>query len=325
MRYVPPVLIQYRYRILSLLSLLLILEMVVVAGISSVPAEYEYEWVFGWPLLITMLAWAGIAGVVSICAPIGGEMLKRGGRIILVLSSALFATFIFSPILEEIVLRSESLALFLDNLFWSSQILLFFIVWVGIVVVVGAISDTETGRRVYLLIGVFPLLVVTYSEMLWTAFFSMGLVLDLLEPLDLYTDLLVYILYFLGVLFIILSTTLAIGAVVLRSTLDVPRVVVAIVALGVSILVFGSAIGVGYLLFFLPYSGYPDPPPISVINFIVVVPVLWSLTFSVFGTMLVGTMRRPTRNITVTGGGIVAMTLALALYLHLTDIWVIFR
>ena len=153
----------------------------------------------------------------------------------------------------------------------------------------------------------------------------MGLVLDLLEPLDLYTDLLVYILYFLGVLFIILSTTLAIGAVVLRSTLDVPRVVVAIVALGVSILVFGSAIGVGYLLFFLPYSGSVDPPPASAVSFIISVPVLWSLTFSVFGTMLVGTMRRPIRNITVTGGGIVAMTLALALYLHLTDIWVIFR
>ena len=335
--------IQYPYRILSLLSLLLILEMVVVAGISSVPAEYEYEWVFGWLLLITMLAWAGIAGVVSICAPIGGEMLKRRGRIILVLSSALFATSIFSPILGATLFQSA----FLADLFWQSHLLLFLIVWIGIVVVIGATSDAATGRKIYLrigvfhpapeagftlystktylLIGVFPLLVVAYSEMLWTAFVSMGLVLDLLEPLDLYTDLLINLLYFLGVLFIILSTTLVIGAVVLRSTLDVPRVVVAIVALGISIVVFGSAIGVGYLLFFFPYSGSVDPPPASAVSFIISVPVLWSLTISVFGAMLVGTMRRPIRNITVTGVGIVAMTLALALYLHLTDIWEIFR
>ena len=343
MQYVPPVLIQYRYRILSLLSLLLIVEMVVVAGIISVPAEYEYEWVFGWPLLITMLAWAGIAGVVSICAPIGGEMLKRGGRIILVLSSALFSTSIFSPILGATLFQSA----FLADLFWQLHLLLFLIVWIGIVVVIGATSDAATGRKIYLrvgvfhpapeagftlystktylLIGVFPLLVVAYSEMLWTAIFSMGLVLDLLEPLDLYTDLLINLLYFLGVLFIILSTTLVIGAVVLRSTLDVPRVVVAIVALGISIVVFGSAIGVGYLLFFFPYSGSVDPPPASAVSFIISVPVLWSLTISVFGAMLVGTMRRPIRNITVTGVGIVAMTLALALYLHLAGIWEIFR
>ena len=342
MRYVPPVLIRYRYQILALLSLLLIVEMVVVAVISSVPAEYEYEWVFGWPLLITMLAWAGIASVVSICAPIGSEMLKRGGRIILILSSALFVTSIFSPILEAMLFQSA----FLYDLFWQPHLLLFLIVWIGIVVVVGATSDAATGRKIYLrigvfhpapeagftlystktylLIGVFPLLVVAYSEMLWTAFVSMGLVLDLLEPLDLYTDLLINLLYFLGVLFIILSTTLVIGAVVLRSTLDVPRVVVAIVALGISIVVFGSAIGVGYLLFFFPYSGYVEPPPASAVSFIISVPVLWSLTISVFGAMLVGTMRRPIQNITVAGVGVVAMTLTLAGYLQLSDIWEIF-
>lgn len=340
MRYVPPVLIQYRYRILSLLSLLLILEMVVVAGISSVPAEYEYEWVFGWPLLITMLAWAGIAGVVSICAPIGGEMLKRGGRIILVLSSALFATFIFSPILGAILFQSA----FLLDLFWQPHLLLFLIVWIGIVVVVGATSDAATARKIYLRIGVFhpapeigftlystktylrvgvlPLLVVTYTGMLWTAFFSMDIVEGLLEPL-VSTDLLDDLIILLGVLFILLSTFLVIGAVVLRSTLDIPRIVVAVVALGISILVFGSAIGIGLLLFFSD-SEYVEPPPVSFLLFLEVVPVLWSLTISVFGTMLIGTMRRPTQGITVAGVGMVAMTLALVWYLHFTDIWVIF-
>ena len=340
MRYVPPVLIQYRYRILSLLSLLLILEMVVVAGISSVPAEYEYEWVFGWLLLITMLAWAGIAGVVSICAPIGGEMLKRGGRIILVLSSALFATFIFSPILGAILFQSA----FLLDLFWQPHLLLFLIVWIGIVVVVGATSDAATARKIYLRIGVFhpapeigftlystktylrvgvlPLLVVTYTGMLWTAFFSMDIVEGLLEPL-VSTDLLDDLIILLGVLFILLSTFLVIGAVVLRSTLDIPRIVVAVVALGISILVFGSAIGIGLLLFFSD-SEYVEPPPVSFLLFLEVVPVLWSLTISVFGTMLIGTMRRPTQGITVAGVGMVAMTLALVWYLHFTDIWVIF-
>ena len=338
MRYVPPALIQYRYRILALLSLLLIVEMVVVAGISSVPAEYEYEWVFGWPLLITMLAWAGIASVVSICAPIGGEMLKRGGRIILILSSALFVTSIFSPILEATLFQSA----FLYDLFWQPHLLLFLIVWIGIVVIFGATipdidhrssfketldmsvvlrtisDDVERSRKIYLLIGVFPLLVVTYTGMLWTAVYSMDIVEGLLEPL-VSTDLLDELIILLGVLFILLSNSLVIGAVVLRSPLDVHRVVVAIIALGASIVIFGSAIGVGILLFL---SG--EQPPASAVSFIVFVPVLWSLTISVFGAMLVGTMRRPIQNITVAGVGVVAMTLTLAWYLHFTDIWVIF-
>ena len=341
MRYVPPVLIQYRYRILALLSLLLIVEMVVVAGISSVPVKYEYEWVFGWALLITIMAWIGIAGVVGVGAPVRGEVLKRGGHIILILSSALFATFIFSPILGAMLFQSA----FLLDLFWQPHLLLFLIVWIGIVVVVGATSDAATARKIYLRIGVFhpapeagftlystktylrigvfPLLVATCSGILWTAVFSMDIVEGFWEP-QVSTDLLDDLIVLLGVLFIILSNSLVIGAVVLRSTLDVHRVVVAIIALGVSIVAFGSAIGVGILLFFLPYSGYSDPPPVSVLLFLEVVPVLWSLTISVFGTMLIGTMRRPTQGITVAGVGMVAMTLALVWYLHFTDIWVIF-
>lgn len=319
MRYVPPVLIQYRYRILALLSLLLILEMVAVAVISSVPAEYEYEWVFGWTLLITMVAWTGIAGVIGVGAPVGSKVLKRGGDIILILSSALFATSIFSPILGATLFQSA----FLLDLFWQPHLLLFLIVWIGIVVVVGATSDAATARKIYLRIGVFLLLVATSSGILWTAVFSMDIVEGLLEPL-VSTDLLDDLIILLGALFILLSNSLVIGAVVLRSTLDVHRVVVAIIALGVSIVAFGSAIGVGILLFFLPYSGYSEPPPVSAVNFIVFVPVLWSLTISVFGTMLIGTMRRPTQGITVAGVGMVAMTLALVWYLHFTDIWVIF-
>ena len=317
MRYVPPVLIQYRYPILAFLSLLLILQLVGLADISSVPIEYE--WVSGWTLLITMVAWTGIAGVVGIGAPVRGEVLKRGGHIILILSSALFATSIFSPILGATLFQSA----FLLDLFWQPHLLLFLIVWIGIVVVVGATSDAATARKIYLRIGVFLLLVATSSGILWTAVFSMDIVEGLLEPL-VSTDLLDDLIILLGALFILLSNSLVIGAVVLRSTLDVHRVVVAIIALGVSIVAFGSAIGVGILLFFLPYSGYSEPPPVSAVNFIVFVPVLWSLTISVFGTMLIGTTRRPIQGITVAGVGMVAMTLALAWYLHFTDIWVIF-
>ena len=260
MRYVPPVLIQYRYPILAFLSLLLILQLVGLADISSVPIEYE--WVSGWTLLITMVAWTGIAGVVGIGAPVRGEVLKRGGHIILILSSALFATSIFSPILGATLFQSA----FLLDLFWQPHLLLFLIVWIGIVVVVGATSDAATARKIYLRIGVFLLLVATSSGILWTAVFSMDIVEGLLEPL-VSTDLLDDLIILLGALFILLSNSLVIGAVVLRSTLDVHRVVVAIIALGVSIVAFGSAIGVGILLFFLPYSGYGEPPPASAVNF----------------------------------------------------------
>ena len=53
MRYVPPVLMRYRYPILALLSLLLIVE-VVVTNIDPVPIEYKK--VFGWLFFFTTSA-----------------------------------------------------------------------------------------------------------------------------------------------------------------------------------------------------------------------------------------------------------------------------
>lgn len=334
MRYVPPVLIRYRYRILVSLSLLLILEMVVVASISSAPIEYEYEWVSGWIMFLTTFAWMGMAGVVGVGAPVGVRALKRPAPI-LILPPAIFVILMLSPIF----------VLSLDELFWQAHSLLFIMVWAGIVVIFGATildiehrssfketldmsvvfgttSDAERSRKVFLRMGVFPLLMVAWIGMFWTYGLLVDPVFDLLDRLPGIDTVLIANLFIpLGALFIILLTSLVILPVIGRSEmfLGIPRIVVALVAFVISAVALAFVIGIGLLIAGGSGSG-SDAPGVGLL-LIVVMPVLWSLTFCVFGTVLIGRMRRPIRNITVAGVGMVVMDEVLLLYLHLSGIW----
>lgn len=204
MRYVPSALIQYRYPILAMLSLLLISEMV-LAGIGPVPIEYE--WVLGWLLFLTVLAWAGIAGVIGVGAPVGGDIMKHGGRILIVLSLALFAIF-----LAPFLFLSQYIVGLLG---WLYGFLLI-VVWTGIVVIVGAISNLEHGMKTYLLIGVFPLLMLLQFEVFWTELLSINLLMligDLLSSvLGISRDSTGILSWMLALLFIVLSNSLVLAS-----------------------------------------------------------------------------------------------------------------
>lgn len=342
MRYVPPVLMRYRYPILALLSLLLIVE-VVVTSIDTVPIEYE--WVLGWLLFLTVLAWAGIAGTIGVGAPVGEYVLKRPARI-LILPPVLFVMFILSPLFEAILFSSNDLqSVLLDELIWQPYSILFLMVWAGIVVIFGATIpdiehrssfketldmsvvlritlDVERSRRLYLRMGVFPLLMFACVGLFGTAALLMDPVLDLLDRLvgiELINDLIIP----LGALCIILPSSLVIEAVIRRSMLvDRPRIVTAISALGISVAAFVFVVVIGLFLFAFGTGSSADAPGVALFLF-VVMPVLLSLTVCVFGTVLIGTMRRPVRNVTVAGVGMVAMTQVLVWYLLFSGIWVI--
>ena len=293
MRYVPPVLIRYRYPILVLLSLLLISEMV-LAGIGPVPIEYE--WVLGWLLFLTVLAWAGIAGVIGVGAPVGGDIMKHGGRILIVLSLALFAIF-----LAPFLFLSQYIVGLLG---WLYGFLLI-VVWTGIVVIVGAISNLEHGMKTYLLIGVFPLLMLLQFEVFWTELLSINLLMligDLLSSvLGISRDSTGILSWMLALLFIVLSNSLVLAAAI-RGTMDNPRIVVAlVVAFGISAVAFAAVIGVALLIM--------DP--------FIIGPLLVALPSSVLGTALIGTMRRPVRNLTVSGISLAVMIITVGWYWYL--------
>ena len=343
MRYVPPVLIQYRYPILALLSLLLIVE-VVVTSIDPVPIEYKKG--FGWLFFFTTSAWIGMAGIIGVGAPVGEYVLKRPARI-LILPPVLFVMFILSPVFEAILSSSNDPQSFLlDELFWQPYSILFLMIWAGIVVIFGATipdidhrssfketldmsvvlrtisDDVERSRKIYLRMGVFPLLMVACVGLFGTAALLMDPVLDLLDRLvgiELIGDLIIP----LGALCIILPTSLVIEAVIRRSMLvDRPRIVTAISAFRISVVAFVFVVVIGLFLFAFGTGSSADAPGVALFLF-VVMPILLSLTVCVFGTVLIGTMRRPVRNVTVAGVGMVAMTQVLVWYLLFSGIWVI--
>ena len=187
-------------------------------------------------------------------------------------------------------------------------------------VVFRTISDVERSRKIYLRMGVFPLLMVAWIGMFWTNNLLLDRVFDFLDLLpgsDLIADLIVP----LGALFILLSTSLVVGAVIRRSMFGSPLLVVALVSLAISAVPLAPVIGFMMAVFLGAYGSRTDAPG-EALFFIAVMPVLWSLTFCVFGTLLIGRIRRPIRNITVAGVGMLVMTQVLILYLYFAGIWI---
>ena len=316
MSYILHILTPYRYPILAALSLLLIAEMALAAvnlipGVNLIPIEYE--WVLGWLTLLTIVAWAGIAMVIGVSAPTGGDAPKRRGHLIWILSPTLFAAML---VLLAILGANIFQAQFLLDVFWQPYLLVLVVVWIGMVVTVGATANVESSKKTYLFTGIFPLLILAWTLLFWTTLSFTDEVLDLSNRL--LGANLVDLVIPLGALFIVLSTSLVIGAVLRRSAMvDSRRIVVAITAFGISIFLFFSAMGIGVLLYFFSAGGSPDAPG-AALGVMAIMPVLWSLATTVLGAVLIGRMRRPIRNITVAGIGMAAMILVFGWYWFLT-------
>jgi len=338
MQHILPILMRYRYLILASLSLLLISEMVVV-DIDFVPVEYE--WVFRCLVALTMAAWTGILCVIGYGPPIDRAVVKRTsniyapdssvvaledepkrrGHIVLVLSPALFAMFallsILSPILFHLspILFQAQFLLDLIGPYWTVFFWpywpVFFMVWIGIVVIVGANVNVDSSKKTYLVVNVFPILVLGLTILFVPAALLLGVSNGVIQ--------------LFGLLVVFLSTFLVIGAVVRRTMLsDNSWITVAMISFGISAVSFVpvmlnllfAASGAARLDTCLDCPGLA----VGVITAIVIVtPILLSLTISVPLTMLIGTMRHPIRNITVAGIGIAPMIVLFVV--HWSNIW----
>ena len=261
MQHILPILMRYRYLILASLSLLLISEMVVV-DIDFVPIEYE--WVFRCLMALTVAAWTGILCVIGYGPPIDRAVVKRTpniyvpdssvvdaledepkftqeylramyprvidaledepkrrGHTILVLSPALFVMFALFSILGAILFQAQFL---LDLIRWPHW-LVFFMIWIEIVVIVGSTVNIDSSKKTYLVVNVFPLLVLVWT-MLYIAASSES-------------ECLGVVMYLFGGLVVFLSYFLMIGAVVRRAMLsDNSWVTVAMISFGISVVSF---------------------------------------------------------------------------------------
>ena len=279
---IPSTLIRYRYWILAALSLLLMSEMA-LAWINIIPAEYE--WGLGGLLFLTAMAWVTAVGLIGIVAPMERDPMEYVYFFLAVLSAVLF-TMLVSPLLLEP----------LDSVFWQRPLLfLLTTVWMGLMAIVGATSNAERNSTIHTRLIVFPLLVIAWSGLLvhyWVAFAIFDVLLLLPSP---------YALSLLS-LFVVLSNSLTLGVLLLRTMLvNKPRttvkyVVVALTALGISAFTYAIAVGLGLLSIVVVGLGFA----------FIVIFLVASLS-SVLGTMAIGTMRRPIRNITVAGIGMVGM------------------
>ena len=342
MSYILPILTPYRYPILAALSLLLIAEMALAAvdlipGVNLIPIEYE--WALGGLMLLTIVAWAGIAMVIGVAPPAGGNLMKHGVRILLVLSPLALFTIIVSPLL-----------------FLYPYLLVLIMVWIGIVVTVGIHANTdpitkatsapsvyrmdastlagtpqdeqaERNTKTFLRRGAFPLLVFLIIALFWTFFLLSTTVTDrvwdLLDPVwDLLDSLIGINLKYnvdapFAALFFVPTTFLVVGAALRRSWLaNRPRIVVVLAAVGISVAAFVACIGILAFLY-APIARGIEAPGLA-LALMVITPVLLSIVGPVFGTILIGTMRRSIRNITVAGIGMAAMILVFGWYWFLT-------
>ena len=291
---IPSILIRYRYHILVALSLLLMSGMA-LAGINIVPVEYE--WGLGVLLFLTTVAWVSAVGLIGVVAPIERDPMEYVYFFLAVLSAVIF-TMLVSPLLLEP----------LDSVFWQRPLLFLLItVWMGLMAIAGATSYAERNSTIHTRLIVFPLLVIAWSGLLihyWVAFAIFDDPLLLLPP--------PYALSLVS-LFVVLSNSLTFGALLLQTRLTNRRrtpllyVVVALTALGISAFTYAMAVGLGLLTIVVVGLSFP-----------LIAILLIAILSSVFATKVIGTMRRPIRNITVAGIGVVGMIIVVGWYWYWT-------
>ena len=317
MQHILPILMRYRYLILASLSLLLISEMVVV-DIDFVPIEYE--WVFRCLVALTMVAWTGILCVIGYGPPIDRAVVKRTsniyapdssvvdaledepkrrGHTIFVLSPALFVMFVLLSVWGANLYQVQFLLDLIRWPYWP----VFFMVWIGMVVIVGATVNIDSSKKTYLVVNVFPLLVLA-----WTVLYMVG---NLYLAVRSESEVVWYgVMYLFGGLVVFLSYFLIVREVVLRTMLpDEYSIRLAVISFGISVALSAVSFMPVMLVVLEAVSSVErcrgDCAQIGVAfatAVIIAIPILMSLAISVALTILIGTMRRPIRNITTVVG-----------------------
>ena len=268
-----------RYRYWILSALsLLLMSEMALAWINIIPDEYE--WGLGGLLFITTVTWVSTVGLSGVVAPIERDSIAYTYLFLAVLFATFVALILWGAI--DTILSVRSLLFGLGT------------IWMGLMVIVGATSNHHR-------LIVFPLLLIVCFGLLihyWVAFAIFDDLLILPPP---------YALSLVS-LFVVLSISLTLGVLLLRTMLvNKPRTTMKYVVVALTAFTYAIAVGLGLLSIVVVGLGFP-----------LIVILLLAILYSVFGTMAIGTMRRPIRNVTVAGIGMAGMIIVVGWYWYWT-------
>ena len=277
MRYTYALVLNRPRLILAILSLLVITEMG-LAYFDTVPIKYE--WLLGWLLFLTILAWMGMVGLTGVIAPV---------------SSKAFLCMYASPLLVSSLLILSILVAPNSWFTWFSISTMTILPFV--LAAIGAVAPANFSAKAYSILVAFPLILVAWLWLWWLLSSS---------PFG-YVGWTVAVSYALAI-------PLLIGAVTLRTILaGRPRtrslyIIVALAALGSWV----AAIALPAVWFLdlatIPWIGMTFASLGGMVLWITIA------VATVPGTTLIGTMRHPYRNIVVSAIGLWSVIMFIGWY-----------
>ena len=267
-------LLNNRCNILLILTFLLIAQ-IVQPSLSFVPVEHD--WLFGWLLFLTILAWMIMAGLVGVVTPIDRRLMRFAYSFLVVLPLIVFM-FIGALLFDVVPNTYYPL--------WERVFILIGTVWLVTAALVGAVAPTDCNAKAYSILAVFPLISAAWLGSLVLAFH--------VPWLHTYVAALMALLSGLAV-------SGMIGVVLLRLTpADKPRILsfyilLGLKALGASVAVFALPATITVILSATPWIG---------VYLLFGLPLLGAFAVAVPGAALISTMRNRIRNITVAAIGL---------------------
>ena len=142
----------YRPRAVVLALFLLMIVELGLAFANAVPIEHE--WLLGWALFLTTLAWMGMAGLVGAVAPIEDVAMKYAHAILAVLLAAVLTMFIYLASSDGETVSDQRL---------GSMML----AWLGMTALVGAVAPVYHNTKAFSLLVIAPLSVIGWLCLPW--------------------------------------------------------------------------------------------------------------------------------------------------------------
>ena len=282
MSYMHSVLMKRPYLILAMLSLAIITEITLAfLGIW----HFEYQWLLGCLLFITILIWMSIACLAGVATPIGRSVMKYAYPILMA-----------SPL---VVLAVIWLVIFGQS-HPNSPLLYIAMLWLATTVIIGTVSPADTYEKALAILVVFPLMFLT-----WIGLFSFaGLMFNYGFTLSL--GWLAFAITFLPHA---LRTRSTLATIAGKPRIHSMYIAAAITAIGKStgfiVLATGMILAIPFL-----YGVFFFIAPVA----------LPAILFAVPGTALFGIMKHPYRNIAMAAIGLWVMLVTVgALWMILID------
>ena len=250
------ILVHYRYRILSIVSLLTVVQ---IAVLLLDVVSFEHERVLVWYSYFTLLIWMGVAGLLGVISPVGDDMQKG---VYLTLSAILVAVFVHFWLIVAGVYW---------HVFWGNGLPI--LVWIGVAGLIGAFATADRNSRMHKILVVFSLNLTFWAGLLMVMRLAIaGISSDRFQ---------IFLVLFGSSC---LVTTTLVGAIAFRTVpADKPRGLLLYIVQGLRAFGIIALACVLHAALFFTAGFFPFPPYFE--------PLLLAVVISLATTKFIGTMR----------------------------------